>query len=162
MSIAIVPGSFDPMTEGHLNIVKRARALYDEVVVAVMNNAAKSYMFDMEARAEMARRAVAQLAGVRVIADSGMLIDLFDRVGADVIVKGFRNGKDLAYEQEMADYNLAHNPRAKTLLLEADDAFFDLSSTRVRECIISGCMPEGLLPVGVVSYLVEKGFLLRS
>ncbi|MBQ9803053.1 MAG: pantetheine-phosphate adenylyltransferase [Clostridia bacterium] len=158
MSIAIVPGSFDPITEGHLNIVKRALTLYDEVVVAVMNNAAKTYMFDMDARAEMARRAVAGLNGVRVVADSGMLVDLFDRIGAEAIVKGVRNGEDLIYEQEMADYNLAHNPRAKTVLLEADASLDSLSSTRVREHILQGKIPAGL-PDGVLAYLSEKGVL---
>ncbi len=159
MSIAIVPGSYDPITLGHLDIVKRALLQYDEVVLAVMNNDAKLYMFDMAARAEMARRATCDLARVRVVADSGMLVDLFDRVGADAIVKGVRNEKDLAYEQEMAAYNLAKNPRAKTVLLEAASELSDLSSTRVRTFLKEGKIPTGLLPQGVIEYLLEKGTL---
>ncbi len=159
MSIAIVPGSYDPITLGHLDIVKRALLQYDEVVLAVMNNAAKVYMFDMAARAEMARRATRDLSRVRVVADSGMLVDLFDRVGADAIVKGVRNERDLAYEQEMASYNLAKNPRAKTVFLEASSALSDLSSTRVRTFLKEGKIPTGLLPQGVMEYLLEKGIL---
>lgn len=162
MSIALLPGSYDPITLGHLDIVKRASLLYDEVVVAVMNNAAKSYMFDMGARAEMVRRATAAMSQVRVVADEGMLVDLFDRLGADVIVKGVRNAADLAYEQEMAAYNLSRNPRAKTVFLEAAASYGDLSSTRVRAMLKEGKVPHGLLPTEVIAYLDMTGGLKPS
>ena len=162
MSIALLPGSYDPITLGHLDIVTRACRAYDEVVVAVMNNAAKSYMFDMCARAEMARLATAHLKQVRVVADEGMLVDLFDRLGADVIVKGVRNEKDLAYEEEMAAFNLARNPLAKTVFWDADTRFSDVSSTRVRTLLREGKPPHGLLPPEVISYLVTKGILKNA
>lgn len=160
MSVAIVPGSFDPITLGHLDIIKRALAVADEVVVAVMNNDAKRYTFDMETRAMLARAAVAELAHVRVVADSGMLVDLFDRLGANVIVKGVRSEVDRAYEQEMAAYNLSHNPRAKTLLLDADPALSEISSTRVREALATGACPRALVPEAVAEALVKKGYVL--
>ena len=159
MSLALLPGSYDPITLGHLDVVKRAAREYDEVVVAVMNNAAKSYTFDIAARAEMARRATKDVPNVRVVADEGMLVDLFDRLGATVIVKGVRNGKDLAYEQEMAAYNLAKNPRAKTVFLDADPTLLTVSSTRVREILREGRVPEELLPPSVIAYLTELGAL---
>ena len=159
MSIAILPGSYDPITLGHLDIITRAAAQYDEIVVAVMNNAAKHYTFDMGERAEMARLATVNIPGVRVVADDGMLVDLFDRLGATVIVKGVRNGKDLAYEQEMAAYNLAKKPRAKTVFLDADPTLLAVSSTRVREMLREGRVPEGLLPSAVIGYLAELGVL---
>ena len=162
MSIALLPGSYDPITTGHLDIVARACQQYDEVVVAVMNNAAKSYMFDMSMRAEMARCATAHLKQVRVVADEGMLVDLFERLGADVIVKGLRNDKDLAYEQEMAAFNLARNPRAKTVFLRADARFSEVSSTRVRTMLREGKAPHGLLPPEVISYLITKGVLRNA
>lgn len=162
MSIAIVPGSYDPITKGHLDIVRRALLDYDEVVLAVMNNAAKEYMFNMSERAEMARRATCDLAHVRVVTDSGMLVDLFDRVGATVIVKGVRNEQDRAYEEEMAAYNLAKNPRAKTVLMEASSELSSLSSTRVRALLQAGTVPVGLLPEGVIAYLFEKGVLREA
>lgn len=138
MSLAIVPGSFDPMTLGHLEIVKIVAARYDEVVVAVMINRAKRYCFDMETRLEIARRTVAELSNVRVISDTGMLIDLFDRLGADAVCKGWRNQKDYDYELHMADWNQAHNPRFKTELIRAKNAYADISSTLVREKMGAG------------------------
>lgn len=159
MSIALLPGSYDPLTMGHLDIIRRAAARYDEVVVAVMNNPAKVYCFTMEERALLARAATADIACVRVVADEGMLVDLFDRVGADVIVKGVRNEVDRAYENEMAAYNLSKNPRARTELWQASDDFEDISSTRVRELIERGESPEGLLPTPVLRLLQEKGMV---
>ncbi len=156
MRIALIPGSYDPITLGHLDLVRRALTQFDEVVVAVMNNPQKTYMFDMETRAEMVRRATAELFGVRVVADSGMLVDLFDRVEAAAIVKGVRNEADLAYEQEMAAYNLSQNPRAKTIFLTASEELSALSSTRVRELLKEGCVPKELLPAAVAKYLLEK------
>ena len=157
MSHALIPGSFDPMTLGHLNIVKRALEEYDKVTVAVMINDAKAYAHTIEERAEMARLTVADLARVEVVVDRGMLVDLFDRIGADAIVKGVRNEKDRAYEQEMAAYNLARNPRAVTVLYEADPALGDLSSTVVRDIMKKGERPEGLLAPAVLTYLAARG-----
>ena len=157
MSHALIPGSFDPMTLGHLNIVKRALEEYDKVTVAVMINDAKAYAHTIEERAEMARLTVADLARVEVVVDRGMLVDLFDRIGADAIVKGVRNEKDRAYEQEMAAYNLARNPRAVTVLYEADPALGDLSSTVVRDIMKKGERPEGLLAPAVLAYLAARG-----
>ena len=143
MSLAIVPGSFDPMTLGHLALVKRVAERYDEVVVAVMINAEKQYWFDMETRVQIAEATVASLKNVRVVADTGMLIDLFDRLGADAVCKGVRNETDRAYEMQMAEWNLAHNPRFRTEMIEADADYVTLSSTRVRESLAKGEAPEG-------------------
>ena len=162
MSLALLPGSYDPITLGHLDVVKRAAREYDEVVVAVMNNAAKSYTFDIGKRAEMARLATRDMPNVRVVADEGMLVDLFDRLSATAIVKGVRNDKDLAYEQEMAAYNLSKNPRAKTVLVEADPSLSAVSSTCVREMLREGRVPKGLLSAEVVDYLVGLGALPNS
>ena len=157
MSIALLPGSYDPITLGHLDIVARAAARFDEVVVAVMNNAAKTYRFTMAERAELARLATAHIENVRVVADEGMLVDLFDRLGADVIIKGVRNEADRAYENEMAAYNLEKNPRARTELWQASASLAGVSSTRVREAIKTGVLPDDLLPQAVLDRLRETG-----
>ena len=158
MSLAIVPGSFDPITEGHLDIITRAAERYGEVVVAVMNNDAKTYLFSMAERGEMAELATAALPSVRVVCDSGMLVDLFDRLGADAIVKGVRNETDRAYELQMAAYNKGKNPRAETVLLEASEGKAHLSSTLVRKSLVGGKLPEEGLPRAVVAYLAGKGY----
>ena len=153
MSLAIVPGSFDPMTLGHLDLVKRALALYDEVVVAVMINAEKRYAHTLEERAEMARLTLGQLDRVRVVTSDGLLIDLFDRLGADVIVKGIRNERDRLYEEEMAAWNIGHNPRAVTVFLEAADGFEQVSSTEVRTRLEKGESVDGLIAPAVAEFL---------
>ena len=105
----------------------------------------------------MARLTVADLPQVQVVVDRGMLVDLFDRIGADVIVKGVRNEKDRVYEEEMAAYNLAKNPRAKTVLLDADPAMDAISSSAVREKMAKGESPVELLVPAVLDYLVARG-----
>ena len=147
MKIALIPGSFDPITLGHVNIVERAAKMFDKVYVAVMINdsakydsslSSKKYMFTMEERLEIARLSVSHIENVEVIARTGMLIDLFDELEATAIVKGIRNAADLEYEMIHAKWNKAHNERAETLFLPADESFNNVSSTEVRRAIESG------------------------
>ncbi|MBE6702599.1 MAG: pantetheine-phosphate adenylyltransferase [Ruminococcaceae bacterium] len=156
MSLALIPGSFDPMTVGHLDIVKRALALYDEVVVAVMVNDQKTYAHSLRERTEMAELTVKDLERVRVVSSEGLLVDLFDQLGADVIVKGIRNERDRAYEEKMAEWNLSRNPRAVTIFLQAADDYEQINSTHVRELIKAGKHPENLVVPAVAAYLTRK------
>ena len=156
MSLAIIPGSYDPMTVGHLELVRTVARLYDEVVVAVMINPAKKYLFDMETRVEIARTTVAELNNVRVISEKGLLIDLFDALGADAVCKGWRNDADYAYEIKMADWNREHNPRFVTKLIRSHGEFSSLSSTEVREKLFSGEIPEGLVHPDVLPIILKK------
>ena len=142
--IALIPGSFDPITLGHVDIIERTAGKFDKVVVAVMNNdsakhdktlSSKTYLFDMDTRLELVRLSVEHIKNVEVISSGGMLIDLFDEVGADVIVKGVRNGADLEYEMKHAKWNKAHNARVETLFLPADESLVSVSSTAVRELL---------------------------
>ena len=144
--IAIVPGSFDPITVGHLDILRRASQEYDVVYLAVMINAQKSYMFTMEQRKQIAKAAIAGLDNVTVIASEGMLWQLAKDLGACAIVKGYRNETDLAYEESMAAFNAEHYPQAKTVLLKADPMLIDVSSTAVRSKILAGEDLQGILP----------------
>ena len=130
--IALVPGSFDPFTVGYRAVVLKAAAAFDRVVVAVMINDQKKYMFSSEQRVNIAKLSLSDVPNVEVIYDSGMLVDLFDKVGASAIVKGIRNADDLEYENKMAKYNAEHNPRAVTLYVPADDDLACVSSTVVR------------------------------
>lgn len=159
MSLALLPGSYDPMTLGHLDIVKRAVSLYGEAVVAVMNNTEKTYDHTLAERVKMAELTVEGLTSVRVVSDTGLTVDLFEKLGADVIVKGVRDETDRAYEEKMAAWNLAHNPRAKTVLLEAADDFQNIRSTTVREYLRRGEIPTGIVCDKVIAYLQEKGEL---
>ena len=145
MSLAIVPGSFDPMTLGHLELIKTVARRYDEVVVAVMVNRSKKYLFDMNTRVAIAEETVKELPNVRVIAESGLLIDLFDRLGADAVCKGWRNQHDYDYELHMADWNSSHNPRFRTEMIRAKSAVEHISSTEVRRRLADGEALEGIV-----------------
>ncbi len=138
MKLAIVPGSFDPMTMGHLEIVKAALKKYDRVVVAVMNNRDKQYYFSPEERVAIAKKTIAHLSKAEVLFDEGMLVDLYDRLGAVAVCKGWRNEKDLVYEREMAAWNLSHNPRFVTELIQTKADFASVSSTEVRRRLSMG------------------------
>ena len=156
MSLAIVPGSFDPMTLGHLNIVRCAAKRYDEVVVAVMVNPSKRYLFDVETRVKIAEYTVSDYPNVRVIYDRGMLIDLFDRLGASTVCKGWRNENDYYYELRMADWNREHNPRFRTEMIYANGEHATLSSTEVRKKLLEGQSPEGLVHPRALPIILAK------
>lgn len=164
MSRALIPGSFDPMTLGHKQVIRAAAEIFDEVIVLVMHNdmtkyvkdaKVKEYMFDTNARARIARLTCADLENVRVETRGGLLIDAFDQLEADVIVKGVRNEADFAYEQIHAAWNLAHNPRAKTVYLPSDPAYAHVSSTLARQKLLRGESTEGVLAPEVIK-LIEQ------
>lgn len=156
MSLAIVPGSFDPITLGHLELIKDAASRYDEVAVAVMINRDKTYLFNMDERIRMAELTVAELPNVRVLGDSGMLIDLFDRLGADAVVKSYRNPQDYEYETYMANWNREHNPRFVTVLIPAVGENRTLSSTEVRTQMEAGILPQALVHPSILPMVKEK------
>ncbi len=166
MSTALIPGSFDPITLGHLDVITRAAARFEKVTVAVMTNdmqkyvpgaPVKSYMFTMAQRREMAEAACAHLPNVEVMAAGGMLIRLVETVGADWIIKGVRSVADFEYEQKHALYNRTHEPSAETLYMPADPAYDGLSSTLVRERIRSGEPLTGYLPEPVIALIKAYG-----
>ena len=132
-TVAIVPGSFDPITYGHIDIAKRAAKDYDIVYLAVMINDQKRYLFTLQEREEIARLALSGIENITVISSDGMLWKLAEELGADAIVKGYRNNVDYEYEMKMAEFNSRHNPKARTVLLKADQSLTTLSSTLLRE-----------------------------
>ena len=166
--IALIPGSFDPITLGHVNIIERAAKMSDKVYVAVMNNdsakhsavlSSKTYMFDMATRERLVSLSLAHLPNVEVVSSSGMLIDIFDELSADVIIKGIRTPADLEYEMIHAKWNKEHNPRLETLLLPADESLTEVSSTRVRELLTVGKYDElhGILADSTIEFLKKEG-----
>lgn len=153
--IAVIPGSFDPITNGHIDVIRRATELYDKVFVAVMINGQKKYRFTLEEREAIARAALEGIERVEVISSRGWLWELARDLGACAIVKGYRNEADLEYEQKMAEFNKAHNPDAETVLLKASDGLEDLSSTVVREKMLNDEQINGLLPDKAIE-LIKK------
>ena len=137
-TVAVVPGSFDPMTLGHRNVIVRCASLFDRVVVGILINPDKQGMFTMEERKMIASLSLSDLPNVTVETDSGYLTDFAERMGASIIVKGVRTAADFEYEQKMAYFNRARNSRIETMYLPADENMTEISSTAVRERLSRG------------------------
>lgn len=152
MSSVILPGSYDPVTVGHLEIIKRAAALYDEVYVVAFVNPKKNYTFSVEERVKMLILATDELENVLVSYSGGYVIDYMREHGIEKIVKGYRNDEDLKWEREQAEYNLK-NGGYETELWLCQDEMKDVSSTAVRELLKSGKSASDLLPEAVENYI---------
>lgn len=158
---AIVPGSFDPMTVGHLDILRRTAAVFDCVYLALMVNPNKNYLFDAETRLEIARCAAEIFPNVNVVYDEGMLVDLAKKLDCDAIVKGIRNGEDLVYEIKMAEYNRNAENGIETLFLPCTDPKLEnVSSTLVRRLLEDGDIKGAcaLLPSGAIDIIKKRGY----
>lgn len=133
MKTAVFPGSFDPITSGHEAIVRRALLLFDKIYIAVGVNSEKHYMFGLEDRVQKIRQMFADTNAVEVVTYSDMTVDLCRRMNARFILRGIRNAEDLAYEQTIAAVNQTLAPEIETVILLADMAHRDISSTIERE-----------------------------
>lgn len=146
MTVALVPGSFDPVTNGHLDIVKRAASMFATVRVVVANNSAKKPLFTLEERLEMLRELCLPFANVTVDSFEGLLVRYAEAQGATVIVKGLRFVSDFEYELQMALMNLRQNSDVQTVFLPTGPEYSDLSSSIVKEIARLGGAVEGLVP----------------
>ena len=151
MKIGIYPGSFDPVTTGHLNIIRRAAQIFDRLIVCVMVNSAKKPMFTREERVDFIRRITADLPNVEVDSSEGLLADYARKKGNCVIVKGLRAGSDFEYEFQMAMINRKINPDLDTMFLTAEHQFMYLSSSTVKELgsydvDLADFLPEQIIP----------------
>jgi pantetheine-phosphate adenylyltransferase len=151
MKIAIYPGSFDPVTIGHLHIIRRAASIFDKLVVCVMVNAGKNPMFTLEERVDFIRRVTAELPNVEVDSSGDLLAEYAKSKGDCVIVKGLRAGSDFEYEFQMALINRKINPDLDTMFLTAEHQYTYLSSSTVKELgaygvDLSDFLPEQIIP----------------
>ena len=157
MNIAIYPGSFDPITLGHLDIIRRAAACFDRVYVCVMVNCEKKQpMFTPERRLELIRHSVAHISNVEVENWSGLLADYVRAKNAHILVKGVRNCADFELENQMARINQGICPGLETLLLPASAEFEHFSSTMVRELIRYHQPLEKYVPAPVAEELMRQ------
>ena len=152
MKIAIYPGSFDPITSGHLNIIRRAANIFDRLIVCVMVNSAKAPMFTQQERVDMIRSVVQDIPNVEVDASGDLLAEYARRKGSCVIVKGLRAGSDFENEFQMALINHKINPDLDTMLLTSEHQYMYLSSSTVKELggydvDLSDFLPEQIIPV---------------
>ena len=162
MKIAIYPGSFDPITSGHLNIIRRAAAIFDKVVVCVMVNSAKRPMFDRAERVALISRVVTDLPNVEVDSSSQLLADYARQRGDCVIVKGLRAGSDFENEFQMALINRKLNPDLDTVFLTAEHQFTYLSSSTVKELGSYGVDMSDFLPAEIIPDFLKRMCELRQ
>ena len=151
MKIAIYPGSFDPVTSGHLNIIRRAAKIFDKLIVCVMVNAGKNPMFTLDERVDLIRRVTSDIPNIEVDSSSELLADYAQRRGSCVIVKGLRAGSDFENEFQMALINHKINPDLDTMFLTAESQYMYLSSSTVKELgnyrvDLSDFLPEQIIP----------------
>ena len=156
MKPAIYPGSFDPVTSGHLNIIRRAANIFDRLIVCVMVNAGKNPMFTLEEREALIRRVTADLPNVEVDSSNELLADYARRRGSCVIVKGLRAGSDFESEFQMALVNRKLNPELDTMFLTADSQYMYLSSSMVKELGKYGAELSDFLPQEIIPDFREK------
>ena len=157
MSIAVCPGSFDPITLGHLNIIRRTSRIFDEVVVCIMHNAAKhSPWFSVEERLEMVKTATSRYPNVRVDAQEILLAEYARQFDHPVVVKGLRAASDFEYEFQMNLINKNINPNLETMFLTADGKYTFLSSSVVREMALYGADITGLVPNELIQIIENK------
>ena len=153
---ALICGSFDPVTNGHLDIIKRAAALFDSVTVGIFINSAKKYYFSVDERRRMLTEATSEIKNVTVDVNGGYVAAYVKENGIDVIIKGVRNSVDFEYEANMARINKQLYPGAETLFLTASSETETLSSTFVKEAFAKGDDVSAYVPESVARAFKEK------
>lgn len=156
MRSAIYPGSFDPITNGHLDIIRRSAQTFDKVIVTVSYNPNKTPMFDLEERVELIKKATADIKNIEVDYFSGLLIDYVKNKEVNVIVKGLRAVSDFEYEFQMALMNRKLNDNVETLFMMTNSQYSYLSSSLVKEVFKLGGSIEGLVPDVVIEEMKKK------
>ena len=153
--LAICPGSFDPVTHGHLDVIGRAAALFDNVIVAVGRNSGKSYLFTLEERVDLMRQTTGEWPNVTVEALDGLLVDFARAKGAGVLVKGLRFASDFDFELQMAHINAVVGS-VETVMLPASSLWSTLSSTMIREVASYGGDVAAFVPEVVARQIARK------
>ena len=156
MRRAIYPASFDPITNGHLDVIDRASRLFDEVIVAVAVNVEKQGLFSFEERMEMLREVLSDRPNLRVDSIDGLLVDYAREAGAQVVIRGLRALSDFEYEFEMTQMNHHMNPEIQTVYLMTSEKWFYVSSSRLRELVRFGRQVDEWVPPVVAKRLQER------
>lgn len=154
--IAVVPGTFDPLTNGHLDIIKRAASVFGQVNIAVMVNSNKKPLFSVDERIELIREVTASIPNVKVESSSGLLIDYAESAGASVIVRGLRAVSDFEYEMQITSMNRFLDEKIETFFIMTNNQYSFLSSSIVKEVAKYGGEISGLVPLQVEQALKRR------
>lgn len=156
MKTAVYPGSFDPVTNGHLDIIRRSAKVFDEVIVGVLVNPHKKGLFDIEERVELIQRAVKDIPNVKVESFSGLLIHFMKNKGAKVIIKGLRAVSDFEYEFQMSLMNSKLDPNIETVFMMTSAKNSFLSSSSVKQVAMFGGCIKDLVPDEIIPDIMKK------
>ena len=156
MTTAICPGSFDPVTVGHVDIIRRARKMFDHVIVAVLVNPTKNPSFSLEERIGLLKRATKEIDGLEIVGFDGLLADYARRKNACVLVKGLRAVSDFEYEFQMALANRKLNADLDTVFLMTSSEYMYLSSSVVKDIAVHGGSVAGFVPDEIVQDIVRR------
>lgn len=156
MKKAIYPGSFDPLTLGHVDIIRRASQIVDELVVGVLNNSAKNSLFSLDERVSMIKEMTDSMPNVTVASFDGLLVDYMDEIGATIIVRGLRAVTDFEYELQIAQTNHVENPNVETIFLTTSLQYSYLSSTIVKEFASYGGDISKFVPARFIDRIYDK------
>jgi pantetheine-phosphate adenylyltransferase len=156
MRTAVYPGSFDPITNGHLDVIQRAAKLFDKVIVAVAKNESKNPFFSMTQRQELCAQAVAHLPNVTVDAFTGLLVEYVERMQGDAVVRGLRAVSDFEFEFQLALMNRKLNERVETIFMMPKDTYTFISSRLVKEIARLGGDVSGFVPKVVQEALTNR------
>jgi pantetheine-phosphate adenylyltransferase len=156
MRVAVYPGSFDPITNGHLDIIRRASRLYDKVIVGVLNNASKNPVFSADERKEMIDSVTDDIKNVSCDVFSGLLVDFAKQNNASVIIKGLRTVTDFEYEFQMALLNKALDPEYETVFMMTDSKYSYISSSMVKEVAKYHGELDGFVPALIKEKIIKK------
>ncbi len=154
--IAVYPGSFDPITNGHVDIIKRGSRIFDEIIVLVAYNPRKSSLFSVEERCQFIREIFQDHEGIRVDCHDGLLVDYLKSSGANTILRGMRALSDFEYEFQMALMNRRQTKNMETVFLMSGFRWFYTSSNLIKEVASLGGSVKGLVPENVNQKLIEK------
>lgn len=156
MNIAIYPGSFDPITNGHLDIIDRGSKIYDKLIVAVLVNVDKKCLFSIDERVELIKRVTKDLDNVEVLSFEGLLVDFAKLHNSKVILKGLRTMSDFEYEFQMALMNSKLNPDIETVFMMTSSAYSYVSSSSVKQVAKFGGSINGLVPEELIEEVMDK------
>ena len=155
-TIAVYPGSFDPVTNGHIDLIQRSAALFDKVVVAILRNSSKTPLFSVDERKEMLESAVREIPNVVITDFSGLLVDFAERLGASVIIRGIRAISDYEYELQMALINRRLANHLETVFMLPAETYSFVSSKLIKEIASHGGAVNGLVPEEVERRLHKR------